>query len=379
MAPPDDADSTDAWIEAGLYDPSSPTARQRFELLTWIASLGISIEQMVAAKANSQLRALAGDIALRPGPRTSLRQIAEQIGTSMESINDVRRASGFPPCDPDTADFTAGDAEMFSSFSAAATIFSRDELLHFTRVVGTSMRRIADAASEMFLLDIEAPLAAGPDSDELALARSIYDATLMTGSAIAIFEPMFRSHLEQSVIATRLARGASTDYNTLPLAVGFVDLTEFTALSSQLSAPALLDLVLTFEANACDLVADHGGRVVKLIGDEVMFTAVDAEAACAIALGLLASVGSADAPNPRGGLAYGQVIAHGGDLYGETVNRAARMADIAIPGEVLVDCGVTTHALGMRFARAGRRQLKGFREPTNLWSLTQEPAEGVSA
>lgn len=377
MAQRDDVDSTDAWIAAGLYDPLSPTAHQRFDLLTWLASLGISVDQMLAAKADSQLRALAGDIALRPGPRTSLRQIAEEIGTTVESINDVRRASGFPPNDPGAADFTAGDAEMFRSFNAASTIFSLDELLHFTRVVGTSMRRIADAASEMFLLDIEAPLVSSADSDELALARSIYDATLMTGSAVAIFEPMFRAHLEQSLIATRLARGASTDYNTLPLAVGFVDLTEFTALSSQLSAPALLDLVLTFEANACDLVADHGGRVVKLIGDEVMFTAVDAEAACAIALGLLAIVGSADAPNPRGGLAYGPVIAHGGDLYGQTVNRAARMADIAIPGEVLVDTGVTVRAPQMHFAQAGRRQLKGFREPVDLWSLNAGGQNGA--
>ena len=370
MALSNEKDSTDAWIAAGLYDASSPTAHQRFELLTWITSLGISLEQMVAAKADSALRSLPGDIALRPGPRISLRQIAEQIGTSVESINDVRRASGFPPADPDAVEFTASDTEMFRAFNVAATIFSRDELLHFTRVVGTSMRRIADAASEMFLLDVEAPLVSKSDSDEVTLARSIYDATQMTGSAVVIFEPMFRGHLEQSLLATRSARGASTDYNTLPLAVGFVDLTEFTALSSQLSAPALLDLVLTFEANACDLVADHGGRVVKLIGDEVMFTAVDVDEACAIALGLLASVGSADAPNPRGGLAYGPVIAHGGDLYGETVNRAARMADIAIPGEVLVDSGVTANAARMRFTRAGRRQLKGFRGPVDLWSLS---------
>jgi adenylate cyclase len=182
---------------------------------------------------------------------------------------------------------------------------------------------------------------------------------------------MFRAHLEQSLLATRRARGASTDYTTLPLAVGFVDLTEFTARSAQLSPTDLLNLVLTFEADACDLVADHGGRVVKLIGDEVMFTAVDAEAACAIALGLLASVGSVDAPNPRGGLAYGPVIAHGGDLYGETVNRAARMADIAIPGEVLVDAAVVSLSGGLQFDQAGRRQLKGFRDPVELWSLTK--------
>ncbi|CAB4885090.1 unannotated protein [freshwater metagenome] len=366
------ADPTEAWIAADLYDPSSPNSAERLELLRWISSLGISIDQMVAAKASGALRSLPGDMALRPGPRRSLREIATIIGTTVESLNDIRRASGFAPVDPDEVAFTPGDIEMFRGFNNAAAIFSRDELLHFSRVLGTSLRRIADAAGEMFLLDVEAPLVSEPATGELELAHKIHDAVLMVESAIAVFEPMFRAHLEQSLQATRRARGDSTDYSTIPLAIGFVDLTGFTSQTEQLSPGEVLDLVLTFEARACDLVADHGGRVVKLIGDEVMFTAVDAEAACVIALGLLAEVGADNAPNARGGLAYGSVIAHGGDLYGETVNRASRLADIAVPGEVLVDGEVVGRADERHFQPAGRRQLKGFREPVALWSLTAE-------
>ena len=368
-------DPKDAWVVAGLYDPSSPSASERVELLTWLASLGTSMEQMVTAEAAGQLGSLAGDLALRPGPRKSLREIAELIGTSVESLDEVRRASGFAPTDSDAVAFTAGDIDMFRAFSDAAAIFSRTELLHFSRVVGTSLRRIADAAGEMFLIDVEGPLVSVPTGRELALARKTYDAILMTEAAIAVFEPMFRAHLEQSNLTSRVARANSTDYRTMPLAVGFVDLTRFTTRAEQLSPQQLLDLVLTFEADACNLVADHGGRVVKLIGDEVMFTAVDATAACSIALGLLTKVASVDAPKPRGGLAFGPVIAHGGDLYGDTVNRASRMADTAIPGEVLVDAELRARVSGFDFEQAGRRQLKGFRDPVALWSLVARDIE----
>lgn len=362
-------DPTEAWIAAGLLDPTSPDADPQRELLNWIASFGITIEQMVKANSAGHLDALPGAIALRPGPYSSLRDIASLLSSPLTSLTDIRRATGLPPVDPDEALFTTTDIEMFRAFNDAAAVFSRDELLHFSRVVGTSLRRIAEAAGEMFILDVEMPLAADSAVSPLALARQGYEAILMTDAATAVFEPLFRAQLEQSLHASRLTRADAPHDPTVSTAIGFVDLTGFTSQSQHLSSQQLLALVLSFEADACDLVADHGGRVIKLIGDEVMFTAVDAESACAIALGLLEKVGPRDTPQPRGGLAFGPVIAHGGDLYGDTVNRASRMADIAIPGEVLIDDGIRSRATGFSAAQAGRRMLKGFSEPIEVWSL----------
>ena len=368
MAPSDDP--IDAWVAAGLLDPTSPDADSQSDLLNWIASFGITIEQMVKAKSSGHLDALPGAMALRPGPYSSLRDIASLLGSPLESLIDIRRATGLPPVDPDEAAFTTSDITMFRAFNDAAALFSRDELLHFSRVLGTSLRRIAEAAGEMFILDVEAPLAADSEVSLLMLARQGYEAILMTDAATAVFEPLFRAQLEQSFHTSRLTRADAPRDPMVSVAVGFVDLTGFTSQSQHLSSEQLLALVLTFEADACDLVADHGGRVIKLIGDEVMFTAVDAQSACAITLGLLEKVGPRDAPQPRGGLAFGPVIAHGGDLYGDTVNRASRMADIAIPGEVLIDAGIKSRANSFSAAQAGRRLLKGFAEPIEVWSLS---------
>jgi adenylate cyclase len=64
------------------------------------------------------------------------------------------------------------------------------------------------------------------------------------------------------------------------------------------------------------------------------------------------------------------VLASGGDLYGPVVNLASRIADIAIPGEVLVDDAIADHVRGRTFEPAGRRSLKGFSQPIRLWTLT---------
>lgn len=360
---------TGGWIAAGLLDPSSPCADERIELLDWLTARGLTIEQMAEANGRGQLIVAAADLDLRSGPRCSARVAAERIGATVEAIMETRRASGLPPVEPDDPVFTEGDVTMMQAFEHASTLFSREELTHLSRVIGSAMRRIADAASEMFLLDVEAPLVA-KGTREVNLARSSFSGMQMAATAIAVFDPMFRAHLEASVQMSRAARAETHELATVPLAVGFVDLTGYTERSGHLDPASLLELVLTFEARASELVTDHGGRVVKLIGDEVMFSAVSAEAACAIALDLLEAMASTDTSAPRGGVAYGDVVAHGGDLYGDAVNLASRMAGTAVPGEVLVDAEVIERDDVHPFAPAGRRLLKGFSEPIPLWSLT---------
>src|SRR4029450_3701669 len=87
---------------------------------------------------------------------------------------------------------------------------------------------------------------------------------------------------------------------------------------------------------------------------------------------------------PRGGMSWGEVLYRGGDYYGREVNLASRLVDAAIPGEVLVDTAVVAAVEGegegavaggastlpdLRFERAGRRVLKGFADPIEVWSV----------
>lgn len=363
MAHPDEQ----RWIQAGLVDPTSPTADQRLELLAWLTERQVTIEQMVDACAQNQLVSLAGDGALRPGPRITPRELATRLGTEVSLVLAVRRASGFPAIGEDEREITDDDVRMFEMFEAAAAFFSRDEVLRLATVMGSSMRRIADAAGEMFLRDVEGPMKASAPTHEIDIAQANLAAIELARASTGVFVPMFLTHLEVSTQRTRAARGTSEDYDTVPLAVGFVDLSGFTERSTRLAPHELRDMVVDFEGRANGIVGDHDGRVVKLIGDEVMFSAIGAEAACSIALALTAA--APDGTQARGGVAYGEVVASGGDLYGPIVNLASRIADIAIPGEVLVNDAIATSAAGHLFEPAGRRSLKGFGEPVRVWTL----------
>jgi adenylate cyclase len=354
------------WTTAGLYDPRAPRADERLELLHWLHDHGVTLEQMIAGCAENQLGSIVGDSMLRPGRRLTIDDVAAETGLTVQQVAEIRRGSGLPEAAPDDQVYVEDDLEMFQAFKAALEFFSPGELVHFTRVIGSSLRRIAEAAGEMFLRDVEAPMQA--QATELDKAQATLAGILLARGATAVFDPMFRAHLEISTRTTRQARAGIHDYATVPLTIAFVDLNGFTTRSGEVSPEELLQLVMSFESTAIDVVSGHGGRLIKLIGDEVMFTTIDPAVACHIAAEIIDGA-HAWATSARGGIAHGPVLTSGGDVYGEVVNLASRIADIAVPGEVLVNEAVMYSAAELRFEAAGRRQLKGFAQPVRLWSV----------
>jgi adenylate cyclase len=92
-----------------------------------------------------------------------------------------------------------------------------------------------------------------------------------------------------------------------------------------------------FESLAASVIARHAGRVVKTVGDGVLFTAASAADAMEIALTLPEEWSAADRPPLRTGVAYGTVLTRLGDVYSPVVNLASRLTSIAHAGTVLVD------------------------------------------
>ncbi|GAA4661078.1 adenylate/guanylate cyclase domain-containing protein [Streptomyces chumphonensis] len=122
------------------------------------------------------------------------------------------------------------------------------------------------------------------------------------------------------------------------LAVGFADLVGFTRLTRRLEEEELGELVEAFETTAADLVAAHGGRLIKTLGDEVLFSADDAGTAAEIGLRLIETLsGDETMPELRVGMAFGTVTTRMGDVFGNTVNLASRLTSIAPKDTVLID------------------------------------------
>ncbi|HEX8854076.1 MAG TPA: adenylate/guanylate cyclase domain-containing protein, partial [Thermoleophilaceae bacterium] len=169
--------------------------------------------------------------------------------------------------------------------------------------------------------------------------------------------------LRRHLIAARrtlLGEAADTGYETQRLAVGFVDLVGSTALAQQLSTRELGAVLTEFETLAADIVAAAGGRVVKLIGDEVLYTAADPRSACRIAVEMTSRLADHPrVPPARAGVASGEVLLRDGDVFGPTVNLAARAVKVARPGEVVIPAALAGEA-GITARRLGSMTLRGF-------------------
>ncbi len=354
---------------AGLYDPDAADAVERLALLSHLVERGVSVEQMREADAVGSLHSAASDATVRPGERRTIEQVAEAAGLSVDLLRRVIVASGVRILDDD---YRESDEQTFRLFALGAELFGDQPTLRFTRVMGAALAGIADAAISLFLVAIEDPMLR-EGTDPVSRARAVESATAALVEIPSVMDGLFRGHVELAVQRQRASTAYEAGPGTFRLAIGFVDLVGFTPLTQGMSAVELAEMIEEFEMTAHEIVSANGGRVVKHIGDEVMFAAVEPAAAARIALELVRSFDDHTTVAPHAGLSYGTVVGRGGDYYGSVVNLASRVADIAVRNEILVTGELVEAAASdqnLVFEPAGRRQLKGFDEPVPLWSLS---------
>jgi len=363
--------SIEDYEAVGLYDPEVDGDTGRLELLRWLDEQGFSIDDLVHALETDALGAIVGDRALVPADLLTRADAIEQSGLDPDDFDALSTALGYVPVDPappGEIGYSPSDVETFASFGAISSMFSRDEALGLIRVFGASVTRMAEASVSLFLADVESPHLASQGS-ELDLALKAQDAVALLDGLMAALDPVMRRQVLQAIERTRRATIGFDERFVYRYAIGFVDLVGYTSLSGDLDGPELAAFLRDFEGRAIDAVTKAGARVVKLIGDEVMFAATDPIDACAAARGLLdAFTGTADIL-PRGGLAFGDVLVRGGDYYGSIVNLASRLVGEAVPQEVLATDDFVEAAPNCKFTPAGRRMVRGFADPVTVWSL----------
>lgn len=362
----------DEFEAAGLLDPTDASVVGRLDLLNWLADLGFTIAQMRDALLAGGLGGMAGDNVLVPGTRHTRAEAIERAGLAPDVFDAYSRAFGFEPIGgspPGEVGYTDAEIGLFATIESLSDIFTRDEALALVRVIGSAIARVGEAAVSLFLVDIESPqLLAG--LGELEIGRAGYEAAQRVDGLAAQLDPLLRRHVLQASERTRAATIDDPERFQYRYAIGFVDLVGYTSLSGNLTARELARFIGRFESRAHDVVSRAGARVVKLIGDEIMFAAIDPSAACRAGGDLIdAFVADADVVRPRGGMAYGTVVLRGGDYYGSVANLASRLADQAAPGELLATAALAEAAVGCTFEPAGRRIVKGFDEAVTVFSV----------
>jgi adenylate cyclase len=326
-----------------------------------LPELGVDEHALKAASAEGLdgIRRLIARYVSFPGARRyTAPEVYTKAGVDEDRARALWRAMGFPTVPDDEAAFTDADIE---AVRLASDLFDRAQMdgpiVHQqTRSMGQAAARIA--AAHLDVISEVIPQGGTPDAAERAM--TLAEEILPSLDRLLVY--MYRRHLaaatEQRLLVTLGEEGGVT------MSAGFADLSGFTALSQELDVRELAALIDGFNAATADVVSQAGGRVIKTIGDEVMFGALDPASAGTIAVALLDQVSEREGmPALKVGVATGTVIAREGDLFGGPVNLASRLVTTARPGSILVD-EATRESLSedprFEFSALAERHLKGF-------------------
>ncbi|GAB4099135.1 adenylate/guanylate cyclase domain-containing protein [Sinomonas halotolerans] len=313
------------------------------------------------------------------GERTlKRREVAAGVGLSLYSARKLWRALGMPNFTDDDLAFTLADLEHLKVMPRLVRegVLTEDAALSVTRAIGQMTDRmvvwqvealVEDMVSTQGMSDAEARLALVdliPDLVAPLEEMLVYSWRRQLTAGVQRLALRAQAGLESSAPG----RDGSEDDSPLPLAraVGFADLVSYTSLSRRMNEKTLAQMVQRFENRCAEIISVGGGRLVKTIGDEVLYIAETPTAGALISLAMAREFAEDEIlPECRVAMVWGRVLSRLGDIYGPTVNLAARLTALAEPGEVLVD-DVTAKALAgdERFVFTPReaQTVRGFGE-----------------
>ena len=308
-------------------------ARVRYLLL----DLGCTDEEIDLAVEDDVLDLLVVDHLLVPsGHRLTQSEVADRTDIPVDVAKRFWRALGFLDVDEDEPAFTDMYIEAVQLFQSlvALGIVDLDSAVQMARVIGSSMARIAEAETAPGTT----PILQGSGDSVLDADEFARQAEASIPAMTRLLEYVWRRHLQAATRRAMLHRTRGVEEGLRPvMAVGFADMVGFTVLSQHLGDEELAAVVARFEELAHDTVVALGGRVVKMIGDEVMFVVQSATGAAQIGLSLAEAYASDDLlSDVRVALAVGPVLVKDGDFYGPVVNLASRLVNVARPGTVLI-------------------------------------------
>lgn len=174
---------------------------------------------------------------------------------------------------------------------------------------------------------------------------------------------------------------------TRPLAIVFADVSGSTRLFEQRGDVEARRITSAVIAALSQIVHANGGTVIKTIGDEVMCTFLSAidgiNAACQMQRRITQDPAFArDALGIRIGLHYGDALLEDGDVYGDAVNTAARMASLAKRDQIVTTASTfrgATSVGGIRSRSLGRARVSGKLLPIEILDVIwQEDTSNIT-
>jgi len=290
-------------------------------------------------------------------------EVADETGVTVDELRRLWRALGFPEHGLETA-FTKADAGAVSTLTGIveSDIIDFDLAVNLTRAVGQTMARLADWEVATLVHRVE-EIARGDDPPSTRTRTAMRMVEELNGPFEQLMVYAWRRHLAATVSRIEALGANDEDLHTTQVTVGFADIVSFTELSNQIEEARIGDLVEVFESRCADVVAAKRGRVIKSIGDSVLFVNTDPIRAYDTAEGIINVIGrDSRMPDIRVGLASGSVVMRMGDVFGPPVNMAARLTGVARRNRIIIDAATAELLPADQFEtrRLPARPVRGF-------------------
>jgi adenylate cyclase len=368
------------WVQKGLvpgYEGTwTPAASAYVRVVARLRARGHTLEQIKQASDHGQLASgPIEDLLSGSEGRYTLREIARATGLQASLIERIFTAMGLGALT--SQPMSEEDLQMMKFVAAMLDAgLPLVAFLQLARVYGQALAQVADAEVRLVHLYVHEPLMReGIPSVEIAeemegLARELIPFVVPLMSFV--HNRFLAQFVEQDIIGHMEADLAeSAEEGRLRVAILFADLAGYARLTVERGDEEALGAVERF-VEAVEQTLPHDARVIKTLGDEVMVVGSDASALTGWAVQLQSTIAPGEPP-PRIGIHYGEALYRDGDYYGREVNQAARVVARAGGGEVLVtrpvvDAGAAVD--GVEFDRIGEVGLKGFSEPTELFTAS---------
>jgi adenylate cyclase len=368
------------WEAEGLLEGLDDESREaRRQLLDELHAEGVPVEELKQAVEEDRLVLLPVERRLAGPPRYTPREIAEEAGIDLEFLAEGRHALGLPFPAPDERAMGEDELEaarIAKRFRDAG--FSDEDVVESSRVLGRGLSRYAESLRTAFVKTL-----LKPGDDEARLARRLVDATeSMMPFAGPWLAHVFSLHLRQIIrndVITLEERMSGEVADTTETAVAFADLVGFTELGETVPVEELGSLASRLGRIAGKAIQPPT-RLVKMIGDAVMFVSPEPTAAIATGIELVERAEAEEEfPALRCGVAYGPAVNRWGDWFGGTVNLASRVTNRARPGSVLVtqDARDAAGEDAFEWSFAGEKKLKGVSEPVKTFRARRPGHDGA--
>jgi adenylate cyclase len=375
-------------VELGIITPAPqdafrPSDIQRIRVVDALADAGFAPEQLSELLATGAYNLdWAGVVFPEPTAQvtTTLEQTAAATGVPEDLAARLFDAWELPRPQPGQA-LRADDDELLQLAAPALEGFGHDEtaLLGAARQLGDRLRGLAESQVRLFHTQVEERLAAEGHPHHSWTDDLNQVAASMMASLERTLILLYRRHFEHYVMDVTVLRaeaaleraGLARRRPVRPPAIAFLDLSGYTKLTEERGDRAAAELAGRLIEIVHEFAHRRGGRVVKLLGDGVMFYFPDPAQGVCCGLELVDRIPEVGLPRARVGLHTGPVVFQNGDYFGRTVNIAARITDHARPGKVLVSDQVVADAdplEAVHFEPVGPVSLKGLSAPITLYN-----------